>query len=133
MSGDGLWDGAEILDRYSREQALADGMLVDPGPAAREAGFRFPVALTAAVWADCVAWDDARERAIQDERGRLWDVLWMTRLAIRRAPAGADRVRVQLHRIPSGGLRAKLVTLEAVVGPGDRGEPVITIQQPGED
>ncbi|WP_194294307.1 hypothetical protein [Streptomyces sp. RB17] len=29
-----------------------------PAVLAREAGFRVPIALTAAVWADCVQWSD---------------------------------------------------------------------------
>ena len=40
----------------------------------REAGFRWPVAITAGAWADCVAWDDAdgERQTIQDLSGRLW-------------------------------------------------------------
>ena len=43
---------------YTRAQALADGVLIDAGPLAREAGLRFPVALTGAAWQDCVAWTE---------------------------------------------------------------------------
>ena len=76
--------GAPIFT-YTRAQALADGVLVDAGPLAREAGYRWPVALTAAAWADCVAWTDADSAAQvpQDETGRLWDVLFMGAHAVR--------------------------------------------------
>ena len=133
----GIFDDAEIIHVYTRAQAIRDGVLVDVTGRARELGFRFPVALTIAAWADCVAWDEqAAEKtgACQDESGRLHDVLWMTSLAVRRT--SGDRARVELLRVPRGGrrnARPQLVTLEAVCGPGDNMEPVITIQQPGED
>ena len=41
---------------YSRAQAIADGVLVDISSTAREAGLAWPVAMTQAAWADCVAW-----------------------------------------------------------------------------
>jgi hypothetical protein len=63
----------EPISTYSRAQAIEEGVLVDGGPTAREAGFRMPVALTAAVWADCVAWSekDSRKQVHQDQSGRL--------------------------------------------------------------
>ena len=42
-----------VISTYSRAQALEDGVLVDAGPLAKEAGFRWPVAITAAAWEDC--------------------------------------------------------------------------------
>ena len=54
----------EVISVYTRAQALADGVLIDAGAMAAEAGFRFPVAITAAAWADCVAWDDADRRTL---------------------------------------------------------------------
>ena len=56
---------------------------------AREAGFRVPVAVTAAPWADIEAIPPSK-RGIQDVAGRLWDVLWMARLAARRAGSETD-------------------------------------------
>ena len=58
MPSDDLWEGAEIIDAYTRRQAIEDGILVQlsgPGyqgdpwiPAmVAEAGFRYPVAMTA--------------------------------------------------------------------------------------
>jgi hypothetical protein len=82
-----LWADAEVIFRYTRAQALDDGVLVAvPAALATEAGFRWPIALTAAAWADTVAWDEDTEARKpsptgQDETGRLWDVLTMTRHA----------------------------------------------------
>lgn len=132
-----FWADAEIIHAYTRAQALADGVLVDAGPMAREAGFGIPVALTQAAWGDCVAWTDAdseRKGTVQHERGRLWDVLWMAYNAARRAGA-EQRVLFQLLRVPVAGrgVLARRVALALMIGPGDQGEPVITIGQPHED
>lgn len=121
---------------YTREQAIADGALVDVSSQARDAGFRIPVVMTAAVWADCVAWSepDSQRQVSQDEWARLWDVLWMAARAARRAH-GAQRVAFDVNRVPRGGhgMRPQLVTLDLHIGPGDNAEPVITILMPSED
>ena len=56
LARDGVdfWADAEVISRYTRAQALADGQLVDCTTMAREAGFTFPVALSHAVWHDYV-------------------------------------------------------------------------------
>ena len=46
------FDGAPVVHRYTRAQAIADGSLVDVSDTAREAGLRLPTALTRAVWND---------------------------------------------------------------------------------
>lgn len=122
---------AEMVYSYSRAQAIADGVLVDVTDLAREAGFRFPVAMTAAAWADCVACPEGNEGAGQSESGRLWDVLCKTKLAINGAED--DRVKVTVLRVPGHSGHATLAELRAMVGPGDTWEPVITILLPGED
>ena len=126
-----------LVFSYGRAQAIADGTLVDVSEMAREAGFKFPVALTAAAWADCVEWteaDNKRKRHCQDQAGRLWDVLWMALLAARSNKSSAD-VFYTLHRVPRAGkgMRARPVQLRMVVGAGDELEPVITIMTPSED
>ena len=126
----------EVIYSYSRAQAIADGVLVDVTETAREAGFRWPVAMTSAAWADCVAWsdDDNHRQVYQDESGRLWDVLWMAFNAIHNAPGGTQ-LEYQLYRVPRDGqsVEAQLTMLKLVCGPGDAGEPVITLMLPGED
>jgi hypothetical protein len=117
---------------YTRAQALADGLLIDVSETAREAGFKVPVALTAAVWADCVAWDMEREVCPQDEAGRLWDVLSMAGFAAR-GRLNAERVSFAVLRVRCGRLRPELVRLVLAIGPGDGGEPAITVMQPEED
>lgn len=120
---------------YTRSQALADGVLVDVSELASEAGFRIPVALTRAVWEDCVAWTelDSRRQTLQDQVGRLWDVLWLASLAAKRGRR--DRVSFEIYRVPRDGkaARPKRVHLQMHIGPGDAGGPVISIMLPGED
>lgn len=130
-----LFTADDLVSSYSRAQAIDDGVLRDASELAREAGIRYPVALTAAAWADCVAWDRTDPGAPpQDETGRLWDVVYLLSFAIRRS-RGGDRIAFAVLRVPNEGRgrKARHVRLEAVCGPGDDGEPVITVGLPGED
>ncbi|WP_026821119.1 DUF6573 family protein [Arthrobacter castelli] len=133
----GLFDDAEIIHRYTREQAINDGVLRDVTETATEAGFQFPVALTAAAWADAVAWNP-HNGAGQDEDGRLWDVVFMAAIEARRSPASeedANRRTYTIVRVPNIDGAADPTERELVlhIGPGDTAEPVLTILLPGED
>jgi len=132
MSLSPLFDSTVEIDIYSRAEALDDGVLVDVTRQAKEYGFKVPVALTAAVWADCVAWESAAEDYSQDEQGRLKDLLWMAHFEARRR-RNAQVVPFGLLRVPHRGKKPELVQLIMHIGPGDHAEPVITIMQPGED
>jgi len=127
----------DVIFAYTRARALADGVLIDAGPMAQEVGFRWPVALTAGAWADCVAWTDTdSERQIhQDQSGRLWDVLFMAAYAARANPHAGAELLFELYRLPCDGsaTEAEFTELKLVVGPGDDGEPVMTILLPNED
>jgi hypothetical protein len=70
----------------------------------------------------------------QDEAGRLWDVVWMTRFAILRSRPGCDRLPVALY-VRNDNHRAKLVKLIATCGPLDIDDPApaITVMLPDED
>jgi hypothetical protein len=105
--------------------AVRDGFLIDVSPTAREAGFKYPVALTAAAWAKCVAVPPGV--LCQDEAGRLWDVLTMLRFAARGPGGGAGEVRFGVCvRNDNREHTPPLVRLKAVCGPGNEGEPVVT-------
>ncbi len=117
-----------IVFAYSRAQAIEDGVLIDAGEMAKEAGFRYSVALTAAAWGLCVAVPEACPW--QDERGRLWDVLNVLRVSSRNRSSSEVEFSVLVQNDAAG---PQLVTLQAVCGPGDDLEPVITVMLPGED
>lgn len=87
-------------------------MLVDVTNPAKEAGFSIPLALTARVYSECVYWPET-EAAVQDESGRLWDVLFMAAVAARAAARRGQggRINFELHVVPRGGLTPELKTL----------------------
>jgi hypothetical protein len=125
-----MFEKADLIHRYSRVDALRDGELIDVSATAREAGVRWPVALTRAAWERCVTVPPGV--ACQDEAGRLWDVVWMLRCAIGRS-SGAE-VRFGVHvRNDNRERTPPLVRLKALCGPGDDGQPCITVMMPDED
>jgi hypothetical protein len=93
----------------------AGGGLVDVIATEKEAGFDCLVALTRALYDRYVAAPEGVE--CQDEAGRLWDVIWMTRLAVRANPAGP----VAPHRllVRNDNRQPRAVQLEAIFGPDD--------------
>lgn len=121
-----------VIHTYSRAQAIADGMQVDVTKTAQEAGIKFPMFLTRAVFDNYVAVPEGATG--QDEAGRLWDVIWMTRSAIVRAESGADRIPVALF-VRNDDRTAQRVQLIAICGPLDMHDPqpAITVMMPDED
>ena len=132
-----MFEGEQPIYSYSRAQAIADGVLIDVTETAREAGFRYPVALTAGAWGEAVTWT-ARDTEItgiaQDETGRLWDCLWMARYAVQvsRDPS-IQRMPFTFLRVPRGSRQPQRFTLDIIAGPGDGGECVLTICLQDED
>jgi hypothetical protein len=125
-----MFDEGDLIHRHTRADAISDGVLIDVSAVAWEAGIRYPVALTRAAWERCVTVPPGV--LYQDEAGRLLDLLWMLRCALRRG-AGA-LVRFGLHvRNDNREGTPPLVPLKALCGPGDQGEPVITVLLPEED
>lgn len=127
----------EIIHQYSRQQAIADGILIDVTNNAKEAGIKWPVAVTVSVWSDYVQWsdEDSKRQTYQDESGRLSDLLWMLRLDMQKASSNSDRVNFSFYCIPREGRKTKpiLVTLKAIVSAGDNFEPVITVMMQNEN
>lgn len=69
---------------YTAEDAMNDGILHDVSELAKEAGFIIPVRITNGVLALVNPSKKAKEFG-QSYNGRLWDVLWMASLAVRKA------------------------------------------------
>jgi hypothetical protein len=121
----------ELIHAYTRADALADGVLVDATETAQEAGFRVPVALTANVWADINDLSGRHVSRGQSPEGRLWDLLFMAAHAARR-PENRDRSEfVYPFVMPLGA--GNNYRANCHIGPGDNGEPVVTILRPDED
>ena len=121
-----------VIYSYTRSQAVADGMQVEVSKVAEEAGIRFPVFLTRAVFDSFVAVPAGVTG--QDEAGRLWDVVWMLRFAIRKAQTGQARLPFALY-VRNDNHRPRLVKLVAMCGPLDIDDPApaITVMMPDED
>lgn len=119
-----------VIHKYTRQDAIEDGVLVDVSKTAAEAGIRFPVAIASSVWFGVIAVPDDLQGE-QDEAGRLWDVLTMFRFAAQRTDGQWLSFQVLVKRRADAA--PELVTLKAHCGPGDDAEPVITIMLPGED
>jgi hypothetical protein len=69
----------------------------------------------------------------QDEAGRLGDVIWLLRCAMQRGSDGPElRFGVHVRDDDREGTRP-LIRLKALCGPGDQGEPVVTVMMPDED
>ena len=122
----------EVIYAYTRKQALADGVQVEVSKTAQEAGIKFPMFLTRTVFDAYVAVPP--DVSAQDEAGRLWDIVWMTRFAILRCKPGVSRIPVALY-VRNDNRAAKLVKLIATCGPLDIDDPqpAITVMMPDED
>ena len=77
----------EVIDSYTAEEAINDGMLVDVSEMAKEAGFKWPVRITRALFDTCTP---PKSNKVESFNGRLWDVLFLARIAITRAPEGEN-------------------------------------------
>ena len=124
---DGLL-GENVIFSYTRAQAIEDGVLVDVSETAREAGFKYPFAMTAEVWG--LIEHIPAKHSHEDFQGRLLDVLMVARYSISKAGKGDDVVffEVILHHQDGDKVKLKLH-----IGPGDDGSPVLTLMLPWQD
>lgn len=120
-----------VIHRYTRQQAIEDGVLIDLTEWARETGFRIPVACTNTVWSDYIVPPESTRALGQSERGRAHDLLWLLYVSIRKSQGG-DQLRFDVIFLQKP-RKHETVQLKAVCGPGDEGEPVLTIMMPDED
>jgi len=87
-----------LIHSYTRHEAIADGVLVDiekdfPGMS-KQAGLEFPVVLTARAFSRYVALNTNAKKALEDPKGRLWDVLWMLRIRIKFIKLSSDNKKL---------------------------------------
>jgi hypothetical protein len=122
----------EVIYAYTRAQALADGILVDATALAKEVGFKWPVAVTTRLWHGYIvpALDLVAEG--QSIQGRLWDLLTVLHYTILNSKDNTF-LRFSVLFLMSPGASPVPVELISVAGPGDNGEPVITVMLPDED
>ena len=131
----------DLVYRYTRANAIADGVLVDVSEYAPSAGFTIPVAMTAAVFNDCCAWSESAPnfaKVHQDLKWRIHDVLFMARLSIcihLEKESNSNSVNYSLFVVPPNGdsVEPIEVELKILVHAGDELEPVMTIMYRNED
>lgn len=123
---------ADVIFRYSRLDAISDGVLIDVSELTREAGFSIPVAVSASLFHGYLTPPLELAKAGLSFMGRLWDTLSVLHYAIKSAPS-TDRITFTVFFAQSLEAEPEPVELLAVCGPGDSGEPVITIMIPTDD
>ena len=119
---------------YKRKQAINDGVLIDVEASARTVGFITPVAVTVAVWETYIVPDKCMGEfeTIED---RLQFLLSSLRLQITESPPQNYLLFTSWFRMPHKTLGDVMLEFQfkAIAGPGDNGEPVITVMLPYED
>ena len=124
-----MFENTDEIFRYTRAQAIADGILVDLAvfrcgglPIAEQMGFRYPLAITAAAFGEVVGSPSSPALF-----RRLIYVLGNLKRAIE-ANGEGDRVYFTVKNT-----ELYPANLWALVGPGDTLDPVITVMLEGED
>ena len=124
-----LWADADVISVYTRAQAIEDGELVDMSSDARQAGILWPLAVTRAVWTEYIVPDERSRPYGQSESGRTWDVVnvlaWYLR-ARKRQNLPVENFWMTVQFIMKA-RRKRNIPLYVGIGPGDEGEPCITI------
>ena len=121
----------EVISSYSRAQAIDDGVLVDLSglfPSDTRL-YKWPVACTATVWSFIEKACPRNKNGITEVKDAgpwVWDLCWMSIKAKTKVLSPSEHLFVCT-------IGRKTYGLKAVCGPGDNGEPVITIMLPGEE
>ncbi len=135
MTGTTTSSFGDLIYAYTRSDAIADGVLIPvPEETSREAGITWPVAVSSSLWS-LVEPDNLEEMPGQSVQGRLWDLLWLFRCAIHSSRASSDRISYRIVFLMKTGnqIYDRTVSVIAHAGPGDMGEPVITLMLPEDD
>ena len=111
-------------------EAVEQGVLVDVTEAAKKVGIKFSVAVTSAVWSQCVEVPNGAQG--QDGQGRLRDILQMLRHTISLGQRKYTKPLDFLLKADDDEQQPQIVTLKALWGSGDETEPVVAIMLPNE-
>jgi len=128
MSKDESWN---VVYSYSRAQAIADGVLVDVTEAAKSIGFKLHTVVTDHLFHGYVEPPAGLDGEGQSVTSRLHDLMVLALFAARKA-MNTDRVTFKVDFLMAPG-RKETIEVVAHIGPGDHGEPVLTIMLPEDD
>jgi hypothetical protein len=129
MTADNDWN---LIYSYTRAQAIADGVLIDVTDAARAVGFKVHTAVSEHLYHGYVEPPDGLTGEGQCTSGRLHDLLFLVLCSAKKSHPGADRATVRIAFLMEPG-RTETVDVIAHIGPGDQGEPVLTLMLPEDD
>jgi len=124
----------QLICCYTRQKALDDGVLVDVSDFVSDFGFIVPVAVTATLFNGYILPSAKLVEAGQTSESRMIDLLVILLLKIIARPH-TDRItfNVSFDMDAGEGSESRLVQIIAAIGPGDAGEPVLTIMLPEDD
>jgi len=117
-----MFENADIISTYTAQEAEDDGILVNVTEMAKEAGFKWTTRISRTVHELCTP---PKSNKIQSYKGRLWDVLFLAFIAIKRSKQndGIVKYNVKIGR--------KIETLWITID-GTMGEPAIHIITPSD-
>ena len=124
-------DDSDLIYSYSRAQAIEDGVLIDVTAKAQEAGFKIHTVVTDNLFHTYIEPPAGLKGEGQSISGRLHDLFALLRTAIL-GQSATDYLELDVLFLMAPARRER-VRIIAVVGPGDHGEPVMTIMLPGDD
>jgi hypothetical protein len=139
------FDDMKIISTYTTKEAVADGTLVRVTDyMSKECGIKYPVYLTRAVWDKYVKVPAGMEFE-QNLSDRLWDILWMFRIAAKSTPGQLllfklncrlpDKGNWEKNEKMDGDRLTRTVTLKTFITAQDFDDPspAIFIMKPDED
>jgi hypothetical protein len=134
-----------LASSYTRKQAIEDGFLIAvDSKLSKEAGITYPVACSARLW-QLVEPTPLLKAQCQSLTGRLWDLLYLLRFAIKAKQRREENFsQVFYHCLfieekrrtngkPYVAKRPTTFTIKALVAQGDDLEPVLTLMFHHED
>ncbi|MBI4805526.1 MAG: hypothetical protein HY795_09850 [Desulfovibrio sp.] len=117
-----------IVFSYTRAQAIDDGVLIDVTTEAKEYGFNLPFVMGDNLFNRYVTPPPGLEGEGQSLEGRLHDLMTLAALSARKG-LQQDQVEFEVLFLMNPGKHEK-VQVVLHVGPGDHGEPVLTLCLP---
>ena len=119
----------DIISVYTREQAIKDGIFVDVSEVAKEAGIKYPVAITTNLYHSHIVPSEKAKALGQDEKGRLWDVLTMFMFTAKHVKDSFMEFEVLFQDTPNKHTKVKIWAVCEAMSPTDP-RPAINVMLP---
>ena len=84
-----MFQDFEVIDTYTQQDAIDDGILVNLTEIfpeeVKECGINIPLLCTRSVFENYINLTNAAKKALNNEKGRAWDLIFMSRPALKAA------------------------------------------------